>query len=201
MQKGSLSITFMLLSILIQPCYSQDADMKARIKNEAQILSTAIATGDYEKAASRMPAELVEKSGGLAGLKQSMEQAKGKSIKDTPRQEIGEVSSIAKAGQFTYAIVNTSMRIVNGTDTAIVKSYMVGISKDDGDSWVFLNGSDSAKERLIRKNPELATTLRFPVRVMTTGSSTYTEVNGRWVPDEKTYQEMKATSERSENKK
>ena len=45
--------------------------MKARIKSEAQILSTAMETGDYETAASRLPAELLDKSGGIAGLKQS----------------------------------------------------------------------------------------------------------------------------------
>jgi len=178
--------------------FFQDADMKARIKSEAQILSTAMESGDYEKAASRMPAELLEESGGLVGLKQAMEQAKGKSAKNTPHQEIGEVSSIAKAGQFTYAIVNTSMKIVTGSDTAIVKSYMVGISKDGGDNWVFLNGSDSAKERIIRKQPDLATTLIFPVRTMTTGGSRFMEVNGKWVPDENTYKDMKATADKLE---
>lgn len=196
------SVTIVIMCLILSftfTSFAQDADMKARIKNEAQILSTAMETGDYETAASRLPADLLEKSGGIAGLKQSMEQAKGKSIKDTLHQKIGEVSSIAKAGQFTVAIVNTSMKIVSGSDTAIVKSYMVGISKDNGDNWVFLNGSDSVKERIIRKNPELATSLAFPVRVMTTGSSTYSEVNGRWVPDEKTYQDMKGTVERLQN--
>jgi len=192
-------ITVSLLTFLCPHVFGQDSDMKSRIKSEAQILSTAMEIGDYEKAASRMPYELLEKSGGLAGLKQAMEEAKGTS-KTPPHQIIGEVSSIAKAGQFTYAIVNTSMKVVSGDETANVKSYMVGISKDKGENWVFLNGSDSAKERLIRKNPELASTLVFPVRIMTTGGSTYTEVNGRWVPDEKTYQDMKATAERLQNR-
>jgi len=192
-------LTIILLHPFVFSSFAQDSDMKARIKSEAQILSTAMETGDYEKAASRMPYELLEKSGGLAGLKQAMEQAIATS-KTPPHQNIGEVSSIAKAGQFTYAIVNTSMKVVSGDETANVKSYMVGISKDKGENWVFLNGSDSAKERLIRKNPELASTLVFPVRIMTTGGSTYTEVNGRWVPDEKTYQDMKATAERLQNR-
>jgi len=199
LKKFKVIITVCLLAFLCTLVFAQDADMKARIKSEAQILSTAMETGDYEKAASRLPSELLEKSGGIAGLKQSMEQAKGKSIKDTPHQVIGEVSSIAIAGQFTVAIVNTSMKVGSGADIAFVKSYMVGISKDNGDNWVFLNGSDSVKERLIRKNPELATTLTFPVRVMTTGGSTYSEVNGRWIPDEKTYQDMKGTVERLRN--
>jgi len=187
----TLVILFLLLSFTFT-VFAQDTDMKARIRSEAQILSTAMENGDYEKAASRLPAELLEKSGGLSGLKQSMEQAKGKSIKDTPHQNIGDVSSVAKAGQFTYAIVNTSMKIISGADVAIVKSYMVGISKDGGEKWVFLNGSDSAKERILRKQPDLATTLIFPVRTMTTGGSKFMEVNGKWVPDEKTYKEMKA---------
>jgi len=191
-------ITVSLLTFLCTHVFGQEEGMKARIKGEAQILSTAMETGDYEKAASRMPYELLEKSGGLAGLKQAMEQAKATS-KTPPHQTIGDVSSIAKAGRFTYAIVNTSMKVVTDAETASVKSYMVGISKDNGENWVFLNGSDSAKERLIRKNPELATSLVFPVRIMTTGGSTYTEVNGRWVPDEKTYQDMKATAERLQN--
>jgi len=205
LQMNNLSKQFILIlalvlsAILVTDIFAQEADMKARIKSEAQILSTAMETGDYEKAALRMPAELLEKSGGLAGLKQAMEQAKGKSTKNTPHQEIGEVSSIAKAGQFTYSIVNTSMKIVTGSDTAIVKSYMVGISKDGGNNWVFLNGSDSAKERIIRKQPDLATTLIFPVRTMTTGGSRYMEVNGKWVPDEKTYREMKAAADRLQN--
>ena len=91
------------------------------------------------------------------------------------------------------------MKVVFGADIAIVKSYMVGISKDNGDNWVFINGSDSVKERLIRKHPELATTLIFPLRVMTTGGSTYSEVNGRWVSDEVTYREMKGTIEKLQN--
>lgn len=185
---------------VVSICFSslaQDGDIKPRVMREAQLLVHAIYSGDVESAIQRMPLEVVEAMGGADGIRKSIEQTKAVSGKDAPLPEILKVTSTASVHQFQYAIVGTRTKMRSGGDLAIVDSYLVGISKDQGVSWVFLNGSDSVKARLIRKHPELAATLVFPVRVMRSGESTFTEVNGKWVPDDKTYQMMKSVVDKA----
>lgn len=188
-------ITGFVLSCTV--AYCQDLSLKSRIKSEAQVMSQAIRDGEWETAAQRIPGEFLDQMGGIEGLKQTCQEAKATGGSDSLsfNHEIGDVTSIAKTEKFYVAIVKTTGTVMSGKGNGTIESYLIGLSKDNGASWAFIGGSDSLKERLIRKNPDMATKLVFPVRIIKTGDSTFTEVNGRWVPDEKTYREWKETAE------
>ncbi len=137
------------------------------IKVQADQLTDAVLKGDYKRAADLTYPRLVELMGGrakfIAALKQGMKEIQSDGYKiisntsDEPREVIEVKNQL-------YAIVPTTMQIKVPEGILVGKAFMIGVSKDGGETWTFVDsgGRDFDKRQLKTLFPVAAEKLRIP---------------------------------------
>jgi hypothetical protein len=137
------------------------------LKIQAEELAKAFDRQDYDKVASLTYPKLVELMGGREGMaaimsrsmKRSEETDNAKLLSTT----VGEPDSVTRIGQQLYAIVPTTLRIKVPEGVLVGKSFLIGISKDNGENWTFIDGSGGRnQEKLKVLLPEAADKLKLP---------------------------------------
>jgi hypothetical protein len=144
---------------------ADDAKLKQLVKEKGQETSNALVKGDYAKVVDLTFPRVVQLGGGrekmIALLKKGVQDMKSRGITfrsakvETPNQ-------IAKAGRSLIAIVpfTLEMRIPQGKATQ--KSFLLGISDDDGKSWTFIDGSKLTQENVKMFVPDFPKTVKLP---------------------------------------
>lgn len=160
-----------------QPALSQTNKSKPRskptstrsypnAKTQANQLNDAVLSGDYEKAADLTYPKLVQLIGGRARylevLKNGMSemQSGGFQLISTVA---GDAKDVIEIGADVYAIVPTTLKIKVREGTLVGESAMIGVSKDRGEHWTFVdvgNGLDNQRLKILF--PAVANRLKLP---------------------------------------
>ena len=137
------------------------------IKRQAQELSEAMIKGDYNKAADLTYPKLVELMGGRAKFVSETE----KIFKEMEAQQmrivsnvVGEPHDIVEVKNEIYAIVPTEMRMKLPDGILASEAFMIGVSKDGGQNWTFVDAAAAREggEGLKMMFPDAASQLRVP---------------------------------------
>ena len=160
-----------------QPALSQTNKSKPRskptsprsypnAKTQANQLNDAVLSGDYEKAADLTYPKLVQLIGGRARyldvLKNSMNemQSGGFQLMSTVA---GDAQDVIEVGAEVYAIVPTTMKIKVPEGTLVGESALIGVSKDRGEHWTFVDiGNGFNEQQLKTLFPAVAGRLKVP---------------------------------------
>lgn len=144
-----------------------DAQIKAAVKQQAEQIHRATMAGDHDKLIDATHPKIVEMLGGREGMKatiitqQKQFEAEGLSF---ARWSVSEPTALVSSGEKLFAIVPTSVSLKGPLRTVTQPSYLIGVSSDQGKSWVFLDGAGigDEKEKVFQVIPEFPRDLKLP---------------------------------------
>jgi hypothetical protein len=129
---------------------ADDAGMKALIKAQAQEIHDAMSKDDFTKIADLTYPALVKEMGGrekmIAVMEAGIKKMKAGGFGYIP-STVEEPSEIVKGGDELFVIVPYELKMKIPDGTMRQKTYLIGISGDEGKSWTFLSGTDDRKMR------------------------------------------------------
>jgi hypothetical protein len=159
--------TLSILTIVLATSAAARADAAAdAAKKQADEVSQAFVKSDYAKIVDLTYSGLIDFVGGrdkLIGItKGAMEMFKQQGI-EVISYKMAEPGEIVKGEGKSYVVVPATMEMKAPVGKIKVKSYLLGISTDDGKSWKFLDGSGLANKELKDKIiPNLPAKLKLP---------------------------------------
>ena len=133
-------------------------------------MAAAMRAGDYEKLAAYTPRQAIAGLGGKEALvttiKQSMAgmKASGTTFQDV---EVGPPGPVEKMGEWLVSIVPQKLTLNVPGGHLVSEAYLIGISEDNGKSWVFADSAAFTKEneaKLVQLFPPLVGKLHLPER-------------------------------------
>lgn len=147
-----------LLFPLAVSAQESDSAMLKLVKDKAQAMVTATLKGDYEEVVKATYGPALETLGGSDGaletIKQQMDQMKASGMKIV-KFDLGDPKKIFSTPEMAFVILPTSTEMSIPQATVNAKSYLLGLSSDQGKSWKFVDGSGLAsKPEWLPKLPE-----------------------------------------------
>jgi hypothetical protein len=137
------------------------------VKKLAQELGAATLQGDFAKVIDHTYPTLVKQLGGREKAIETTEamvkqmKAQGFTIKG---YTIGEPGEFLTEGNNTFVVIPTKLEMVFARGKIIGKSYLLGISPDQGKTWKFADGAGIIKDKDLFSKllPKLPTNLKLP---------------------------------------
>ncbi len=168
MYSMAMHCSFALICVVSCGCYTahpaDEASLKKAAKEGVEEANDALFKGDYETYVNYMHPELVKHFGGreksITAMKAAMDGVKANGVSLTS-STIGEPSDTVASGSELFTVVPFEFKIKSPEGRILVKSYLIGISSDQGKSWKYLDGKGDPK--LIKKlMPNLPKKLKLP---------------------------------------
>jgi len=141
-----LTALFLILTVACSIVRADDvAETKAAVKEAAQEAAQATVDGDYAALIDLTYPDVVEAMGGrdkaIATVEVMLKQVKDQGIV-LKSMKVGEPAEFVTDDDDTiYVVVPTVTELDFPQGSIKVRSYLLGISDDDGDSWTFADGS------------------------------------------------------------
>lgn len=153
-----LPLTIALLVNANLSAQEDDATTVKLIKEKAQAMLTATLNGDYETVVKSTYEPALQTLGGREGalktIKEQMDQMKASGMKIT-KCKLEAPQKIHRTADMEFVIVPTTTEIDIPNATVDAKSYLLGISSDQGKSWKFVDGAGLAsKPKWLPQLPE-----------------------------------------------
>ncbi|MSU77088.1 MAG: hypothetical protein EXS16_03220 [Gemmataceae bacterium] len=160
------SIGVFALFIVVGLLHAGESTKAGAAKKTATELASAMLKGEHAKVVDRTFDKIVEMAGGrekmigrIGELAKAME-AKGVKFHAL---NVGEPGDVLTEGKFTFVVVPTVMVMRVPSATLTAKSFLLGISLDDGKHWKFVEGAKvgdkAAREKVL---PPLPVQLKLP---------------------------------------
>jgi hypothetical protein len=161
---ASSTYTVALVILLLAPAAFGQTDYK-NLKSQAEEGSKAFVGGDYGKLADLTYPKLVELIGGRAKMIAYIE----KQIAEMKAQgaEVISVSfddptQVIKIGGELFAVLPDTLKMKVPDGILVGKSFMLGISGDNGEHWTFVDGSSLDEKAIKTLFPAAAGKLNIP---------------------------------------
>jgi hypothetical protein len=156
-----------LFLFLLLP-FTTHAQDTVTIKRQATIIVHATCKGDYKTVIDYTYPALVQQSGGRAAM-QKLITEQIKQLKDQGiisfDGSIGSPGRFYKAGAEIHCLLPENIIIRTSAGRYLARSYLLGISNNNGKSWAFLDVGNMPKEVLYRLLPDFNDDLKIPAAV------------------------------------
>ncbi len=145
---------------------ADDAVKAAAAKRVAEELSEAMMARHYDKVVDRTFDKLVAAAGGrekiIKIIQSGIQRGENEGMKIISLK-VGEPGELHHEGENSFLVVPTTTQVRFPKATGVLNGYMLGISKDSGKTWKFLEGnnleSETARTLFL---PKLPATLKLP---------------------------------------
>jgi len=158
-------ITLTLLVIAIPVVGRAQQTQVATIKQEATKCAKALLAGDYETLVKYTHKRVVELVGGkekvIASVKEGTSKMRADGI-ELLDATIGQPNEPKRIGSWLIALVPQHVVVKVPAGRLHQDSHLLGISEDDGKSWVFVDISPLTKEQFAKVFPELDGKVSLP---------------------------------------
>lgn len=148
------------------PSPSQAAQQYPNLKRQATELTEAFNRRDFDKVVALTYPKLVDVMGGhdkmAASFSQSMKEAEAHDVKYLSNS-VGEPQEVINIDGDLYAIVPTTMKLRVPEGVLVGQAFLLGVSKDGGQSWTFVDGTGGkSQEQMKFLFPAAADKLKLP---------------------------------------
>jgi len=146
----------------------KESPKQTTVRTLAESLGAATVKGDYAKVIDHTWDGTIAHMGGREKAIKNMEAGmkkvadKGWRIKS---YKVRSVGAFHKEGDLTFCVVPTTLEVATAGSRIISKNYLLGISKDDGATWKFVDSAgiqDEASRKAVL--PPLPSSLVLPKR-------------------------------------
>ena len=146
-------------------------DMQAVIKAQAQETIEAMKNLDHKKMAQKTYPKILEMVGGEEALIKLLEnqfnQFKAEGITFTSI-EIGDPSATVKAGEELHCLIPQKLVLDTKDQIITTNGYLLGISRDQGKEWYFLDCAQLNNESVKMILPNFNDELKIPEKTLPT---------------------------------
>lgn len=146
-------VVFAIASSTSRPDEKQDAAKKV-----ADSMAAAMVKGDFAKVFDHTWPPLVEALGGKEKATAATEQAMKQAGIVFTEIKFGDATEYLTEGSHGFLTLPTTITMTVPGGTLVAKSYLLGITKDEGKTWAFADGAGiqnpQAREKVLPKLPE-----------------------------------------------
>ena len=158
-------VCLVALGIVVQADEPASAE---KVKKLAQQIGDATLRGEYAKVIDATFDGVIREMGGrekaIQLIADGMRTLKGKGI-TFKKYQIGKPGDFHREGDNTFVVVPTVLEMSLPGNKLIAKSYLLGISADNGKSWKFADGAGMQNKALRDKVlPKLPPKLQLPAK-------------------------------------
>ena len=154
--------TFILLLTCCLPAQA-DTQLESMHQNAKKCIEATV-KGDYAALVELYHPSLVEKAGGrdrlIELIQKGMEEMKKQGIQITSAKTAAP-KAIVKGDKALYGVIPTTVVLDSEDTTITLKSFLVGVSQDQGKTWVFIDGAPGP-ENVRLQFPDIPRDLKLP---------------------------------------
>ncbi len=160
-----MKVILITLLLLINGTLISQNEYENSIVEQSKIMSDAIFNGEYEVLADYTYPLIIEMMGGKDSMMRIIENAmdnmknQGFSFSNI---DIGKPSRVYEAGDELHCIMSQTIELKNSEGTLKSKSYLLGISKNDGKNWFFIDTGQLTNETVYEMFPDFNSDLIIP---------------------------------------
>lgn len=164
---GRLALALLLLILPSLLARAQNDAAATNLKAQAQECLDALLAKDYAKVVDRTYPKVVEFIGGREAMISLLEtqmpalEAEGITFKQAT---LGEPEAPVVAGDTQYVVVPQTVILNIKGDEWEQRSYLLGISKDNGKNWTFVDGAGINQAMRTAILPDLPVAMQLPFR-------------------------------------
>jgi hypothetical protein len=154
----------LILALTVFPLRAQDEKMTAVVKAQVKKMMDATVAGKYDIVLDMTHPKALEDLGGrekaLEVVKAAMDaiKAKGFTFRIT---ELGQPKVVKSKGDY-FTVAPLTMVIMGMGKKVVAKTAVVGVSRDDGKTWKFVNVDPEGETKVRRFIPDLPRDLKVP---------------------------------------
>ncbi len=156
-----------LLLTLLTPAQAAPSGEAAKIKTaheQAQACANATVKGDFAKLADLTHPSVLKAIGGREAMIEktsaAMDQMKQQGMSFDP-PKVDAPKTLTRSGSTLFCVAPTAITIKAPTARIKMKSFLLGVSTDDGKTWKFLDGNPG-EENLRKILPEIPKDMKLP---------------------------------------
>ena len=154
-----------LCALFLVVCGLASADPATRLRADAEWMCQAVVKVDADAIVQHTYPGLVEKIGGPAAMKDVVVAGQAELEKSGLKVVSNEITSISEpvqAGAELHAVVRTK-RVVRGrTGRQVLHSYVIAVSRDEGENWTFVDGQKLKPQHVMALFPDFNVDLVLP---------------------------------------
>ena len=151
--------------ICVRALAADGPSLKQELRSKVEAFGVAMVKSDYAAVAEMTYPPLVEKVGGrdkmIASIKSGMEAMKAQGVSFQSVSVEDDPSDTVPNGSELYVVVPYTLKMNVPQGTLAAKTYVIGISGDNGKSWKFVNGAKDMG-RIKELLPNLPDQLKLP---------------------------------------
>jgi len=162
-----LSLIALMPTLFFSAARAADADRERAVKEQARAACDALVGGDLDKFVGWTHPKLVQMMGGRERLVEMLKSGQ----KEMARQGIQLLSAtiqadaeLAQGGDEWFAIVPYDLEMSVPAGRALVKTWLLGISADQGKTWTFIDGGKLSAAAIKQYFPNFPAKLALPAR-------------------------------------
>jgi hypothetical protein len=151
--------------LLINSAINSQNKYSEKIIKSGKVIARAMVEKNYEKIVDLTYPKIIKLVGGkeqmINIIRNGIKQMENQGIKYSS-VEIGKPQEIYKAGNEFHCLVPQKITMTNRNGKVINDSYLLAISKNDGENWSFLDTSQLTNENATELFPEFNKNLNIP---------------------------------------
>ncbi|MGB8508668.1 MAG: hypothetical protein WCD76_09700 [Pyrinomonadaceae bacterium] len=124
-----------------------------KLKAQAEEVNAAFIKGDFGKVADLTYQEVVHRVGGraqmIAFLENGMKEMRAGGF-DIVSVSVDAPKQVIKVEKQLLAVVPTTMRVKSPQGILVGRSFLIGVSENDGEKWTFVDGSAGIDKRKLQ---------------------------------------------------
>jgi len=167
-RESQLAIVTLVLSS--SAVFAAHGDPERAVKEQARAACDAFVHGDLDKFASLTNPKLVQVMGGrermIEVLKFGQQEMNARGMRLLSASLQPQVE-LAQGGEEWFAVVPYHLEMGVPAGRALVKTWLLGISADQGKTWTFVDGGRLDADGVKRLFPQFPTKLPLPARQQT----------------------------------
>ena len=138
-----------------------------KISESGKKMSEAIIANDYETLADFTYPVIIEMMGGRTNMIQATEDAISQMRNQgyvVSKIKFGKPENIFDAGDELHCLMPQTLEIKNPKGTIINNSYLIAVSKNQGEKWYFVDTADLTNENIHKLFPNFNSELSIPMK-------------------------------------
>jgi hypothetical protein len=155
----------LVFAFLVVTTFAWSQEDKKRIKEQAESVAKSLLEDDYETLLKFTYPKIIELSGGPDALIELIKNGKAEMSQQGvtfDKVMIGEPSQTVKAGDEIHGIVPQTVYMKVPTGIIENESYLLAISRDDGNHWYFIDGANLTPQSISTLLPNYNPALVVP---------------------------------------
>ncbi len=167
MSNSRLPLIVLLPALFLSAARAADADRERAVKEQARAACDALVGGELDRFVGWTNPKLVQVMGGRQRLVDMLKSGQ----KEMARQGIQVLSAtiqsraeLAQGGNDWFAIVPYDLEMSVPQGRALVRTWLLGVSSDQGKTWTFIDGGKLNPEAIQQYFPNFPAKLTLPAK-------------------------------------